>query len=331
MKWFNPQVLFISVFVFIMGLVGFETVAVSAPLAYQGRQDQMVVDPNAATQAQMGAVPVGYDTTGYGPQFPAYASYMQSPYSNGPMQQQYMPGGGPAGPGMQGAGGPGNIDPYGALEVSPYSHYSPYIEVVGEGSTYSLGVDDVVTIVVRNQPDFSGRFVVDPEGHIQYPFVGDIKATGLTKTELKMEIEDRLKRYVRYPEIAVMISEYRSKSIYVLGQVGRPGKYAMKGDKITVKEAIVAAGLPRGDAALSRVYVIRPSEFNEDGKPHKKKVDLKKLLKKGISDENFMLEPGDMILVNQRYFDKFTNNFARLVGPAFQAAAVYDLGTRFTE
>ena len=291
--------------------------------------------------APMNAVPVGFSTN-YTAQYPPYASFMQSPYPGG----MGMPYGAAPGPSYAPGGGyPGgtypyssspyppvspvaanSVDPYSASEVSPYAHYSPYMEVIGEGSNYTLGVDDVVTIIVRNQPDFSGRFVVDPEGNIQYNFVGDIPAVGKTKEELKQEIVKRLTRFIRYPEVAVMISEYRSKAVYVYGFVNAPGKYAMKGDKITVKEAIFAAGLPRLDGSLKRVYVIRPDDSTETGKPEKKKVNLDKLLQKGISVDNFMLQPGDTLIVHQRYFDRFVNAFSRLVGPLFQAAAVYELG-----
>lgn len=300
-------------------------VANAEDLLPQGNQDpSMNQNPNVQP-APPGAILVSYSPN-YTTQFPQYASFMQSPYSQGGLYQQY-----PALPYPSPAYAPGNpatanrMDPYSASEVSPYSRYSPYMEVVGEGSNYTLGIDDVVTIIVRNQPDFSGRYIVDPEGKIQYNFVGDIPAAGKTKEELKQEIINRLTRFVRYPEVAVMISEYRSKAVYVFGYVNSPGKYAMKGDKITVKEAIVAAGLPRIDGSLKRVYVIRPSEFTEDKKPQTKKVDLKKLLQKGESAENFMLMPGDTLVVHQRYFDKFVNNFSRIVGPLFQASAVYEL------
>ena len=269
---------------------------------------------------QVPLMPVGY-STGYDAQFSPYASFMQAPfsYSSGPLQQQYMS----AAP-VQGAG-PQATDPLGASEVSPYAHYSPYIEVVGEGSKYTLGIDDVVTIIVRDQPDFSGRFIVDPEGNIQYNFVGDIKAAGKTKDELKKDINEALKRFVRYPEAAVMISDYRSKAVFVFGYVNRPGKYSMKGDQITVKEAIVAAGLPREDGSMKHVYVIRPSNLTEDGKATSKKVNLKDLIIKGNAAEDFFLEPGDTIVVHQKYFDRFVNSFSKVVGPLFQASSVYEL------
>jgi len=315
----NQTIAVLITVLFVVG--GIAPNALAEPLQYQ-RNNLQQLRPDQVQQAESSLVPLGYSPS-YDPQFQPYASFMQSPYSGSSVQPQYQA---PGGYGRLQQGSIVGTDPYGASEVSPYSRYSPYIEIVGEGSHYTLGVDDVVTIIVRNQPDFSGRFVIDPEENIQYPFVGDIKAAGKTKAELKAEIIERLKKYVRYPEVAVMISQYRSKAVYVFGHVNRPGKYAMKGDKITIKEAIVAAGLPTGDAALKRVFVIRPSEFTEDGQAHKRKVNVKKLLLQGDSSEDFILQPGDTVIVNQRYYDKFINGFSRVVGPLFQAAAVYELG-----
>lgn len=309
------------VFLLMISLAIANHVAFAEPLLYRGNQQEN----NQNTQGQAASsstVPILYGSN-YDPQFSSYASFMQAPQSStGPLQRQYMQSPYPA---TGDAAAPQGVDPYAASEVSPYSKYSPYMEIIGEGSDYTLGIDDVITVIVRNQPDFSGRFVIDPDGNVQYPFVGDIPAEGKSKQELKAELIKRLKKFVRYPEVAVMISEYRSKAVYVFGFVNSPGKYAMKGDKITVKEAVVAAGLPRMDGSLNRVYIIRPSQNTKDGKPGKKKVNLNKLLNKGESAEDFLLEPGDTIVVNQRYFDKFVNAYSRLVGPVFQTAAVYNL------
>lgn len=322
------------VFVTLIYIVGAgHSIGFADPLVYNGRQDLISGDSGNTQEASSPLVPVTYGTN-YETQYSPYASFMQSPYTQGGLRQGY-PQGSPAYPmpmvmpGQTPIQNPATAtknDPYQASEVSPYSRYSPYMEIIGEGSNYTLGIDDVVTIIVRNQPDFSGRFIVDPEGNIQYNFVGDIPAVGKNKEQLKAEIMQRLTRFVRYPEVAVMISEYRSKAVYVFGFINRPGKYAMKGDKITVKEAVVAAGLPREDGSLKRVYVIRPSNYTKDGKATKKKVNLKELIQKGNAAEDFILEPGDTIVVHQKHFDRFVNTFSRLVGPLFQAAAVYDLG-----
>lgn len=321
---------FFVFFVFISTIIC-QSMAWAAPLVYSQQQESFSDQQNVGTQpGQTTAVPVGYSTN-YDNQFAPYSSFMQPPpgaaYSNGSMMQQYpqqirpMYASAPMSPVQTDV-----RDPYQAAEVSPFAHYSPYLEVIGQGGDYTLGVDDVLTIIVRNQPDFSGRFVVDPNGNIQYNFVGDVPAEGKTKEEVKVMISEELKKFIRYPEVAVMISEYKSKNVYVFGYVNRPGKYAMKGNRITLKEAIVAAGLPREDGSLQRVYVVRPSEFTENGEAAKKKVNLKDLLQKGDSAEDFILEPGDTVIVHQRYFDRFVNAFSRLVGPVFQSAALYEMG-----
>ena len=308
----------------ILAVLCFSTGQVFAePLGYSGRNDRDSDQTENVADGYSRVSPVTYQTN-YEGQYSPYASFMQSPYSQGPIQQQYA---------MNGAGQPqinpataSTRDPLQASEVSPFARYSPYLEVVGEGSKYTLGIDDIVTVIVKDQPDFSGRFIIDPEGKIQYNFAGDIPAAGKTKEELKAEIAKRLTRFIRYPDVAVMISEYRSKAIFVFGYVNRPGKYAMKGDEITVKEAVVAAGLPRDDGALKRVYIVRPSNLTKDGKATRKKVNLKELIQKGNAAEDFVLQPGDTIVVNQKHFDRFVNSYSRIIGPVFQTAAVYELG-----
>ena len=62
----------------------------------------------------------------------------------------------------------------------------PELQALGTAdSPYTLGIGDVVDILVRNQPEFSDKYIVGPDGNIQYAFVGDIKAEGLTKYQLK--------------------------------------------------------------------------------------------------------------------------------------------------
>jgi len=194
----------------------------------------------------------------------------------------------------------------------------PQEGVLGEGQHYTLGKDDVVDITVRNQPEFSGQFIVGPDGNIQYTFVGDIKAQGLTKEELKDKIASVLVKYVRAPEVSISILAYRSKFIYVLGEVGRPGKYPMKGDAITLRDALTESGLPTRQAALRRVYVIKPDMT----KPVYKKVDIYKLLYKGIMKDNVTLGPGDLVVVPSTVPSEINRALTNLLSPITRSAAV---------
>ena len=137
----------------------------------------------------------------------------------------------------------------------------PEMQALGRSDApYTLGIGDVVAIEVRNQPEFSNSYIVGPDGNIQYAFAGDVKAEGLTKYELKDVLSEKLEKYVRGAEITVSIAAYRSKFVYMMGALRGPGKYPMKGDKVDLREALIASGLPLPSAALRRVYIITPSE-----------------------------------------------------------------------
>ena len=101
----------------------------------------------------------------------------------------------------------------------------PYeqIEIIGEGPRYTIGQGDILQIMVRNQKDFTGRFVVNDNGYIQYNWVGDVKAAGQTKEELKLILKEKLTKFVRFPEVSVIILEYRSK--FVFDHLFQPEKY----------------------------------------------------------------------------------------------------------
>jgi len=197
--------------------------------------------------------------------------------------------------------------------------------IIGQGSSYTLGLNDVVQITVRNQDEFSGQFVVGPDGNIQYAFLGDIKADGLTKEGLKNLIAKNLSKYVKVPEVNVSIVAYRSKFIYMLGTIGRPGKYPMAGDSVNLRDAIFNAGVPGYNAALRRSYVIRPSL----GKPEVTKVDLYTLLYKGNLKNDIILKPGDLVVIPSTVPSEINKALSTLLAPFSQAAGAASLANDF--
>jgi len=170
-----------------------------------------------------------------------------------------------------------------------------------EPTRYTLGPDDAIEILVRRHPEFSDKFTINAEGKIQYKFVGDIEIQGMTKTEVKDLITKILAKYIITPEVDVSIMEYRSKVIYVIGEVGRPGKYYMKADVISMREAVIQAGLPTLSAAMRRTTLIRP---DKSGKPEQNMVDLYALLYEGKLDLDREMLPGDVVVVPATLFAK---------------------------
>ena len=165
---------------------------------------------------------------------------------------------------------------------------------VTEDVKYTLGPDDVISVEVRRHPEFTGQYTVNSEGKIEYKFVGDILVTGLTKLQLKDRIAEILAEYLVAPEVDVTIVAYMSKVYYVVGDANRPGKFYMKGNAITVREALMEANLPTTAAAMRRCRLITP---NANGRNNYKDVDVYSLLYEGNLKQNLVMKPGDVLYV----------------------------------
>jgi polysaccharide export outer membrane protein len=183
---------------------------------------------------------------------------------------------------------------------------------------YALGPDDVVYIDVSGQESFSGKYVVGQDGNIQYGIVGDVPADGLTKEELSQVLAEKLKQYVRVPTVQVTIVGFNSKAIYILGMVSRPGKYAMRGDSIKIRDALIASGLMLDGAALTKVHVIK----SDPSDPTYRVFNLKKVLFKGVMKDNIDLVDGDIIVVPSTLWSRVSSFIGLLTNPAEKARSV---------
>lgn len=191
---------------------------------------------------------------------------------------------------------------------------------------YTLGPDDVIEITVMRHPEFSGVYPINLEGKIQYKFVGDIEVSNLTKGEVEQKIKEVISNYIVSPEVNVTITEYKSKVIYVLGEVAQPGKYYMRSETIPVREAVVQAGLPTLSAAMRKSRIVTP---DKDGKVKTKIVDLYSLLYGGNLKNNLNMHPGDVLYVPSTVMAKVIrviNPIASTVGIASSAPKEASLG-----
>ncbi len=195
--------------------------------------------------------------------------------------------------------GPLAQDPTTEAEDSTASAEIP--EAIATMSHYTVGETDILEITVMRHPEVSGQFVINNEGNIQYEFVGDLNVLGLTKDQVKKLLTEKLSDYIIDPEITVKIVGYNSKIIFVVGEVGRPGKIYMEGDTMTVHEALVEAGLPLLSAKTNAGRLITPSNT---GTPLVRKVNVEKLLYQGDLRENLVMQPGDTLYVPPTFLAK---------------------------
>jgi polysaccharide biosynthesis/export protein len=184
-------------------------------------------------------------------------------------------------------------------------------------SKYTLGPNDVVFITVQRHPEVGGKYTLNSEGKIQFEFLGDIQLSGFTKEEAADLIAKQLEIYVIKPEVTVKILEYNSKVVYIVGEVGTPGKVFMRGDTITVREALLAAGLPQLTASTTEAYFFTPSA---NGKVKRKKVNLNNLLYKGDLREDYIMKPGDSIYLPPTLWAKIARVLNPITTPVAQSA-----------
>lgn len=160
----------------------------------------------------------------------------------------------------------------------------------------SLGIDDVLEVRVYGEEDLSGEFRVSNDGTIDYPFAGRIEVAGLRSGELQTAIAGKLKDgYLKNPQVSVMVKEWNSRKIAVLGQVQKPGSVVYF-PKMTIVDAIAAAGGFTPIAAKNKVTLRREG---------KGAVNSNVLPVADISEgrsPNIPLLPGDVLVVEERLF-----------------------------
>ncbi len=180
----------------------------------------------------------------------------------------------------------------------------------GQNSKYTLGKEDVIEVTVLRHPEVSGSYTLNSEGKIQFEFAGDIQLTGMSKEEAAVELAKHLEAYIMNPSVAVKITGYNSKVVYVVGEVGQAGKIYMRGDTITVRDALLAAGLPQLTASTKGATLFTPSET----KVTPKRVDVYALLYKGDLKQNYTMSPGDTIYLPPTLWAKI----GRIISPVTQ-------------
>jgi polysaccharide export outer membrane protein len=99
------------------------------------------------------------------------------------------------------------------------------IATVSAVDDYIVGANDVLNITVFEQPQLTGRYIVQADGTFTFPLLGRLKAGGLSMQALENELRDRLLKggFWKQPQVGVSVEQYRSQQIFVMGEVRQPG------------------------------------------------------------------------------------------------------------
>jgi polysaccharide export outer membrane protein len=167
---------------------------------------------------------------------------------------------------------------------------------------YVLGPNDVFTITVWGPGGVSERFTVEADGTFTFPILGRLRAGGLTVRQLQDDLSNRLREgYFNDPRVTVVIEDYKSQHIFIVGEVRNPGTFSLT-RPMTLAEALALAGSPTGNAGS--VAIVRRRTTGEPSKGVTQagtgvteiRVDLA-ALQQGVLTNNPALRDGDTIAV----------------------------------
>lgn len=159
---------------------------------------------------------------------------------------------------------------------------------------YRLGPGDAVEITVYNNPDLTTKTSVGEDGTISFPLIGNVTLAGLTRAEAEKRIAHKLEagKFVPKPYVNLVISDYRSQTISVLGDVSKPGTYQIR-RPIRVTEVLAMAGgiTQKGS---QQVTLVRKGA---KGTARRLTVDVADVLQHGDLAQDALVGNGDIVFV----------------------------------
>ncbi|MGI4022333.1 MAG: polysaccharide biosynthesis/export family protein [Janthinobacterium lividum] len=177
-------------------------------------------------------------------------------------------------------------------------------------AVYNHGIVGASPVTITGSTDQNGPvngYLVDKNGQIQLPIIGNVKAAGLSVPEFKQALTNMLLKYLKEPYVNVNIINFK---ITVLGDVGRPGLLRIANERISFTDAISLAGDLTPTAVRNNILIIR----EQNGKREYIPVDLTK--KDIFNSPYYYLKSNDIIYVTPGKYKSTlaADNFSRNLG-----------------
>jgi len=188
-------------------------------------------------------------------------------------------------------------------------------------TSYKMLPGDVLSIRFYGNAELNEDVPIRPDGAISLPFVGDVKAAGLSPAELDQDLTRRYTGELRSPQIVVVVKEFGSQRVWVGGEVSKPGMIVMKGP-LSLFAALQEAGGLLPTARPQQVVLIRP----DAGKPLGRTIDVRPLQSGAGPDRDVMLQAMDVIFVPRSRIasvDVFVDQYIKQLLPVSPGLGFY--------
>ncbi len=165
---------------------------------------------------------------------------------------------------------------------------------------YVIGPGDQLNIFVYDSPQLSMAVPVRPDGRISTPLVPEMMAAGKTPSQLAQDLTERLKEFVKDPNVTVIVSGFvgpLNRQIRVIGEAAEPQAVPYR-DHMTVLDLMIMTKGLTHYAAGNRAVIVR----HIGDKQETIHVHLDDLLKDGDIDQNVEMQPGDTLIIPQSWF-----------------------------
>lgn len=175
--------------------------------------------------------------------------------------------------------------------------------IPAHGQEYEIGDGDLLKITVYDNPDLTSEVRVSGEGMITVPLIGEVFVKALTATEIGKKLAGLFANgYIKNPQVAVFIQEYKSKKVTTLGEFTKPGLIEMRGNS-TLMEVISNAGGITANAGET-LFIQRNAVKGGEGRKDDIiiSIGLTKLLEGSDMSSNIPVLDGDSIYVPKASF-----------------------------
>lgn len=157
---------------------------------------------------------------------------------------------------------------------------------------YTIGPDDVLTVVFWREKDMSSDVAVRPDGRISLPLLNDVQAAGLTLEQLRLFLTNAAAKFIEEPTVSVVVKQINSRKVFITGQVNKQGPYPLAGPT-TVLQLISMAGGVLEYADSKNIVILR----KEEGRAVTYRFNYKDVSKGKKLQQNIELKPGDTVIV----------------------------------